>query len=292
MATRSTVNEQITEAILSRLDDGEIPWTKPWVVNSTGVVSHATGKPYSLRNRLLLHFGGEYATFHQVKASGGSVRKGERSQRVFFSSYIQKTDDDGEVKSEYYLLKPYCVFRVGTQTEGVEPKYRDKWEHGGLPKEDSEIVKLVTEYCERSKVKLINAGSECFYSPSDDAVQCVGSDAFSDRSQYWHTMFHELVHSTGHPERLNRTHHEAWGDSTYAKEELVADIGACLCLGRLGISTDDCIVNSTAYIQAWRKRISDFKPSDFSEAVRQAELACDYIFNTKQGETNEQHSMD
>ena len=125
MATRSTVNEQITESILSRLDEGDIPWTKPWVVNSTGIVSHATGKPYSLRNRLLLHFGGEYATFNQIKASGGSVRKGERSQRVFFSSYIQKTDDDGEVKSEYYLLKPYCVFRVGTQTEGVEPKYRD-----------------------------------------------------------------------------------------------------------------------------------------------------------------------
>lgn len=287
MAIRSTMNEQITEAILSRLNEGEIPWTKPWVVNSTGVVSHATGKPYSLRNRLLLRFGGEYATFKQVKEAGGRVKKGERSQRVFFSSYIQKTDDDGVVSDVYYLLKPYCVFRVGAQTEGVVPKYKDKWDNGGLPKEDSEIVKLVTEYCQRSKVKLVNAGSECFYSPSDDAVQCVGSGAFSDRSQYWHTMFHELVHSTGHPDRLNRTHHKMWGDSTYAKEELVADIGACLCLGRLGISTDDCIENSTAYIQAWKKHITNFKPSDFSEAVRQAELACDYIFNIKKGAANE-----
>lgn len=279
---RPTANERITARILEHLDEGRIPWTQPWVVNSSGIISHATGKPYSLRNRMLLKYGGEYATFNQVRAAGGSVLKGSKSQMVFFGQYIDKKNDADEVVDQYYLLRAYCVFRVGSQTSGIEPKYRDKWEHGGLPKEDSEIANVVRQYCERSKVKLVNAGSECFYSPSDDCVQCVGSDAFDDRSQYWHTMFHELVHSTGHPERLNRTHCETWGDSTYAKEELVADIGACLCLGRFNLDTSECIRNSSAYIQSWKRHITEFKPSDFSDAVRQAELACDYIFGDGQ----------
>lgn len=284
---RPTANERITARILEHLDEGRIPWTQPWVVNSSGVISHATGKPYSLRNRMLLKYGGEYATFNQVRATGGRVLKGSKSQTVFFGQYIDKKNDADEVIDQYYLLRAYSVFRVGDQTSGIEPKYRDKWEHGGLPKEDSEIANVVRQYCERSKVKLINAGSECFYSPSDDCVQCVGSDAFDDRSQYWHTMFHELVHSTGHPERLNRARHDTWGDSTYAKEELVADIGACLCLGRLNLDASECIRNSSAYIQSWRRRIKDFKPSDFSEAVRQAELACDYIFGGDDGKTQD-----
>lgn len=196
---RQTANERITALILEHLDEGRIPWTQPWVVNSSGIISHATGKPYSLRNRMLLKYGGEYATFNQVRAAGGSVLKGSKSQMVFFGKYIEKKNDADEVVDSYYLPRAYCVFRVGSQTSGIEPKYRDKWEHGGLPKDDSEIASVVHQYCERTKVRIVNAGSECFYSPSDDCVQCVGSDAFKDRSQYWHTMFHELVHSTGHP---------------------------------------------------------------------------------------------
>ena len=78
MATRQpTANERITAAIETQLQNGVIPWTKPWVTNSCGIVSHEKGRPYSLRNRLLLQYGGEYATFHQIKMAGGSVKKGE-----------------------------------------------------------------------------------------------------------------------------------------------------------------------------------------------------------------------
>lgn len=71
-----------------------------------------------------------------------------------------------------------------------------------------------------------------------------------------------------------------------ATEELVADIGACLCLGRLGLDTTKCIKNTAGYVASWKTHIHNFKPQDFGECVRQAEQACDYIFNTKHKEAN------
>ena len=281
MASRLSSSEQITEAILSELDSGTVPWTKPWVVNEFGIVSHATGKAYSLRNRMLLKYGGEYATFNQIRNAGGHVRKGEKSSRVFFGKVVEELDEYDEAINRHYILACYPVFRIGSQTEGIEPKYRSKWERGGMPKSEPEVMACLLEYFTRSGVKFLGAGDEAFYSPSDDTLQVPGADAFANRSQYWHTVFHEVVHSTGAPSRLARTKGKRFGDSAYATEELVADIGACLCLGRLGLPTEDCIPNSSAYIKAWSERLRTDCKSAISQAARLAEQAVKYIFNTE-----------
>ena len=282
---RATATERIVQAITDQLDAGTVPWTKPWVVNSTGIISHANGRTYSLRNRMLLSYGGEYATFNQIKKAGGSVLKGEHATVVYFAKEVSKELDDG-TKDSYYYLTGYPVFRIGSQTTGIEPKYRDKWENGGLPSDTDTCMMAVREYCNRVGIKLLGGGAEAFYMKSDDAVQVPGVDSFPVREQYFHTLFHELVHSSGHPDRLNRLCHYTWGDSNYATEELVADIGACLCLGRLGLDTTKCIKNTASYVASWRKHISNFKPQDFGECVRQAERACDYIFNTQNKEAD------
>jgi antirestriction protein ArdC len=234
---------------------------------------------------MLLSYGGEYATFNQIKKAGGSVLKGEHATVVYFAKEVSKELDDG-TKDSYYYLTGYPVFRIGSQTTGIEPKYRNKWENGGLPSDTDACMMAVREYCNRVGIKLLGGGAEAFYTKSDDCVQVPGIDSFPVREQYFHTLFHELVHSSGHPDRLNRLCHDTWGDSNYATEELVADIGACLCLGRLGLDTTKCIKNTASYVASWRKRISNFKPQDFSECVQQAERACDYIFNTQNKEAN------
>ena len=53
---------EITNRILSQMEQGIIPWQKPWVAAGKAV-SYATGKPYSLLNQMLLGQPGEYATF-------------------------------------------------------------------------------------------------------------------------------------------------------------------------------------------------------------------------------------
>ena len=73
----------VTDRIIEQMEQGIIPWQKPWISNSK-VISHATGKPYSLLNQLMLGRPGEYLTFKQCQEAGGRVRKGEKSHMVVF----------------------------------------------------------------------------------------------------------------------------------------------------------------------------------------------------------------
>lgn len=282
-----TSSQQITEAILDQLDKGVVPWTKPWAVNEHGIISHEKGRPYGLRNRMLLNLGGEYATIHQINKAGGKVKKGEHGQRVFFAKNVVKRDESGDPSDCYYLLRAYTVFRVGSQTEGVEPKFAHLWECGGLAKMDGEIDAVVKAYASRVGLTLVGAGEEAFYSPSTDTVQCPGVDRFSQRELFYKTLFHELVHSTGRSDRCKRPTGNTFGSSEYAMEELVADIGACLCMGRLGLQVDKAMTETAAYVACWKKRISNFKQSDFSTCVRQAEEAARFIFNEERENENE-----
>lgn len=272
-------SDKIINTILSDLDKGVIPWTKPWVVNEMGVVSHATGKPYSLRNRMLLGYGGEYATFKQISDNGGRVVKGEHANIVFFSkTVVVKDEDTDEVVKSYPVRKAYFVFRVGSQTENIETKYADKWERGGLPQDEDNIMSIVYSYISRNNIKLLSGGDRAFYSGKDDTIQVPGYKAFTNRSEYFHTLFHELVHST--MKALNRVNGPFWTNE-YAREELVADIGASLCIGNVGLDTDECIKNSSAYISNWKSKLKNFSSTDFDRCVSSAQKAVDLIFNTQ-----------
>jgi antirestriction protein ArdC len=240
---------------------------------------------------MLLRYGGEYATFKQIKDAGGSVKKGEHGQRVYFTTQVEKTDElTGEVLNSYRLLKCFVVFNVATQCEGVEPKYRELWERGGIPSDiqDLHALEVLNSYASNAGLKVISAGTEAFYCPSDDTLQVPGCNLFGSREQYWHTMFHEAIHSTGHSKRLDRLTPDSFGSDSYAREELVADIGACLALGKLHIPTENCIRNTAGYVQGWSKKIKGYKPADLTLAIRQAEEAVSFIFNeTKQETPNE-----
>ena len=284
-------NQFITDKILSQLDGEVIPWTKPWVVSPNGIISYATGKPYtSLVNRMMLDFAGEYATFNAIKKAGGKVISGKGSGKpvVGGGSYAVKDEETGEVTGHRFGRSVNYVFRIGTDTEGIEPKYRDKWEHGGIPSGDDEVFSIVKSYCERTGVTLIGGGNTAFYSPKQDSIQVPGWENFSNLPQFWSTVFHEIAHSTGHPKRLDELHKDKFGDSSYAQEELRAEITACLCIGRLGLDTTKCITETVAYCQSWRNRIKNFKAAEFSEVCNKAQIACDYIFNTNTNTQNKE----
>lgn len=98
---------------------------------------------------------------------------------------------------------------------------------------------------------------------------------FSDE-EYYSTLFHELVHSTGHNKRLNRL---KVGKENYAKEELIAEIGNAFLCAETGIE-QITLENSTAYIKNWLGALkSDEKYIIFAAA--QAQKAVDYILSTK-----------
>ena len=108
------------------------------------------------------------------------------------------------------------------------------------------------------------------------------ADKFISQEEYYATLFHELIHSTGHPSRLNRElqgRHEA--KQSYAKEELIAEIGSAFLCSMLGIDNSDILQNKAAYIQSWLKALKDDKRL-VVKAASHAQKAVDYILKREE----------
>lgn len=50
----------VTDRIIAMLEQGDIPWNRPWTGAGNWAIKRATGKPYSLLNQILLGNPGEY----------------------------------------------------------------------------------------------------------------------------------------------------------------------------------------------------------------------------------------
>ena len=74
------------------------------------------------------------------------------------------------------------------------------------------------------------------------------------REEFYSTLFHELIHSTGHPKRLNRESLKDTEEEAYSKEELVAEMGAAFLCTQTGIE-HATIKNSAAYIQNYSMQL-------------------------------------
>ena len=171
------------------------------------------------------------------------------------------------------MLRYYSVFHVdqcdGITAPATEPK----------PTQNSpEAESIVSEYLHRSGVELIQKISdEAYYSPSRDCVVLPMPDQFKSTAEYYSTLLHELAHSTGHQSRLNRLRATAhFGNESYSKEELVAEITAAALMNHTGLETKGTFQNSAAYIQSWLSALRNDKRLIVA-ASGAASKAFDYI---------------
>ena len=251
-----SVYEMVTERIISQLENGIIPWEKPWSGIQSGAYNRISRKPYSLLNQMLLNHDGEYATFKQWTDIGGHVRKGAKSEIVVFWKIqpVAETLEDGtkEVK-QIPLLRYFNVFHI-SQVDGVEPLQTDEL-NDIEPIEKAESI--LHNYWNREGIEIEHTTSDnAYYSPSRDLIHLPLMEQFKHANEYYSTAFHESVHSTMKETRCNRAEDRkgklvAFGSNEYSKEELVAEIGSANLMNILGIESDKSFRNSTAYIQNW-----------------------------------------
>lgn len=272
------VYEIVTNRIIEELEKEIIPWQKPWGGMEGGAVSGTTGKPYSLLNQMILGKPGMYFTFNQIQKLGGRVRKGEKAQMVVFWKQVPAKEVDkqtGEQREKLVpMLRYYSVFHLD-QIDGMnivptaEPQ---------KPATHAQADEIISAYIQRSGVELEHRISdEAYYSPSADRVVLPMMEQFNSTAEYYGTAFHELAHSTGHRSRLDRLRATAhFGNESYSKEELVAEIGAAALMNHVGLENASTFRNSTAYIQSWLTALRNDKRMIVSAASR-AEKAVDYI---------------
>ena len=131
-----------------------------------------------------------------------------------------------------------------------------------IPDSLSDAEDLLQRYVSREKIHLdIGINDRAFYSPTTDHIVLPSPKQFQNPEEYFATAFHELAHSTGAENRLNRTAFpkSSFGNESYSKEELIAEISSMQIMHTLGISTDDVFDNSAGYINGWLKALKGDK---------------------------------
>ena len=89
METKMNIYQEITDKVISALENGTVPWQQPWVsVGGVGAYNRVSRKPYSLLNQIILGQPGEWASFKQWQEAGAHVKKGEKSSlNVWWSGF-------------------------------------------------------------------------------------------------------------------------------------------------------------------------------------------------------------
>jgi len=306
----AAIYKMVTDRIIQRLEEGVIPWRKPWRgVPGEGVPANLVSKrPYQGINELLLgsmdYDSPWWVSIKQARQLGGAVRKGESPMPVTFwkrTRYKLGADSDWngrveEVDGQRYgvgfLLRYYKVWNV-EQCDGLADRVPEPVEpvEFGL----SALDEVLTDYCTVEGVRLMKPGGDrAYYNPMRDAIKLPPATAFylaalrDDRSRLTDeakaagaeartaTHAHECAHSTGVEKRLNRDMSGGMGSESYSREELVAEMCAQMLCTRFGVSNERLLDNAASYVAHWRDKLRD-EPQLLMQAGRRAQDAAEYI---------------
>ena len=313
MSTKFDIYEEVTNRIIKQLEQGVIPWHKPWKSVCTPFIkapvdlrkvafNRITKTAYSYLNQMLLSRVGEYASFKQWTELGGKIRKGAKSEMVVFWKWLDvwKEEEDENGNKDLKLkkiphLRYYQVFHI-EDVEGVKPLALDQSEESKSKPEHEPVVfdpveeaeALITAYTEREQIRISYGGNSAYYSPAFDCIQLPQRFQFGEKSgEFYSTAFHEIAHSTGAKHRLDRLTDDRFGSAGYSKEELVAEISAAGMLNLLNIETPATFNNSAAYVQSWIKALKN-DTKMIVVASGKAEKAVQYIIHGKEEATTEE----
>jgi len=282
-AGRSAFRE-VTDRIIHDLEQGTAPWQRPWTqAVSPFPRNAATGTAYRGINVLLLLSAGfsdpRWCTFDQAKRKGWGVRRGERpAAKVYFykpnvvSEIVTEENEDGEeVEVEKTRQVPFLRdFKVynAEQLYGVPPlseAFKDTvhWEP----------IDIAEKICERSGADIRHGGNRAYYQLSGDYVRMPLRKQFANAADYYSVLVHELGHWTGHPTRLHRKF-GLFGDPSYAREELRAEIASAMMSAMLGLTHDPA--RHSSYVKSWIETLRNDKREIF-RAARDAQRITDHL---------------
>jgi len=270
MATK--VEQKITESFLTKVESsGYLPWQRPWELrDNQNAISH---HEYRGMNRLMTSLS-SYAcpywiSYKKAIENGGQVNKGEKGTPIIFlgTGKDRKNDD-----KSYSFLRYYTVFNLEQTTLPI-PELADSQE---------KLIELdITDNARLPRITF--GGSRAFYAPGRDEVTIPYLAQYANSAEFYSTLFHELIHSTGHHSRLDRlqiVNPANMTSESYSFEELVAEIGAAILCSKTGNYDKQAEDNSIAYVRGWKSRLAN-NQDWLIRAASQAEKAVDYILNTE-----------
>jgi antirestriction protein ArdC len=290
----------VTNRIIEQLEKGVMPWQKTW--NGYGLAkNYVTGKAYKGINMLMMNFLTRhekpyFLTFKQAQDLGGKVKKGAKAYEVIYFNVSFKDGENNTVTTEtafnlkqaeekvkvLKFLKYYSVFNID-DVEGIDFQFNDIILNEN---EKLDVCEDILNNYPNAPEYVFENSNRAFYSPFQDIVNMPRIEFHTSAEFYYTTFFHELTHSTGHKKRLNRegvAEMDGFGSMRYAKEELIAELGAAFLCATAQIQKQEIIENNAAYLASWLKVLKEDKHFIFDVAA-EAQKAVDYIYPNSEAE--------
>ena len=307
--------QQVTDKIIASIERGVLPWRKPWrdSKRSAGspIPSNAsTGRHYNGVNIMLLWLSAEeqgfnsnrWLTWKQAQAAGGNVRKGEKAtMAVFFKPFeVESTDKSGQPRidaqgetlmEQRIMLRSIMLFNTEQCDELPERFSSAPTEILDEESEDSVSVPIfndIVTVAGESGVRVsYSEQNRAYYHSLKDQIVLPLRKQFFTAADFYSTLLHELVHATGHHNRLDRegitSTSRKFGDPVYAFEELIAELGSAFLCAHLGVYGE---VQHDSYIDHWLKILKSDKKALF-RASRMAREASEYLLKPLNEEVEE-----
>jgi antirestriction protein ArdC len=273
--------DPIIDTIVQALEAGVAPWRKSWEAYGGLRALRNTKEPFRGINQLNLATIGAlrgysspvWLTYNQAQEAGGNVRKGERSTPGLLYK-TRQVDDDQDEQSFRAYIKAYPLFNA-CQCDDL-PDDLMNVERVAHSSPEHPILACLPAI----GVHLSEDGRDPCYIPVSDTIHMPAASAFTSLEEWLGTLSHEVVHSTGHPGRLNSETLVKYGENRPA-EELVAEIGAAFLATDLGFQPSQTTWdNHLAYVGSWAKLLKNDRAA-LSKAVFNARKACDFILEAR-----------
>ena len=180
----------------------------------------------------------------------------ETKERIKWEDYKLLSQEQREKYNVYPKLQTYHVFNVAqTNLKEVRPELWEKLEQEySMPKVDRSgafepVDRMIADNRWICPIKRMY-GDSAYYSISKNEIVVPEKGQFKDGESFYSNLYHEMGHSTGAENQLDRLKPTTFGSAEYAREELVAELTAALTAQRYGMSKhlkDD----TAAYLKAW-----------------------------------------
>ena len=188
-----------------------------------------------------------------------SVVNKETKERVKYDDYKQMSEEERAKYHVYPKLQVYSVFNVDqTNIKEARPELYAKLEEQVKGQQRSDVLQgevmpavdaMIKEggwYCPIKEVY----GDEAYYSISKDHIVVPTREQFKNLESFQGNLFHEMAHSSGSENRLNRLKPSSFGSKEYAAEELKAELTAAFVSANYGM-VKGLKEDSAPYIKSW-----------------------------------------
>jgi len=284
-----TAEEKIVASLIELMEAGSAPWRRPWDGSGGGHhVNLISGHRYRGANPILLTLGIHirsssfpfWCGFAEARKLGIFPRKGSKAVHILRPQLLSREEPGvgGEITLRSWAsYRPVAVFNAA-DLEGealaalIEAR---KAAEGVESRPEPERLEAAEAVLGAWPVQISFGGDRACYLPAIDRIQLPDRASFHSPAAFCATWAHEQIHSTGHESRLKRDLGGAFGKPRYAREELVAELGAVLLGDRLEIGSE--IESHAAYLGHWIELLKESPKVLFqvlSEERQAADLIC------------------